>query len=83
MSNDYDGAVEITSGKSLALKTTHEGGVMSSEFEIKKRIAKTASGLNLMEIMRLPRHERRRIAKMNGVKKILGSTKPIVNKKKV
>jgi hypothetical protein len=39
---------------------------------------KQNNGLSYLDAMRLPRHERRRLAKVNGVGKILGTNKPVV-----
>ena len=38
------------------------------------------SHVDLLDVMRLPRHLRRAMAKINGVKKIPGSQKPYVKK---
>lgn len=45
-------------------------------------ISKAVQGLTLMVAMQLPRHERRKLARLNGIEKIAGSSTPYVKKER-
>lgn len=55
----------------------------TSDNEVKQRVLKAAKGLDMLSAMSMNRAERRRIAKMNNMPRILGSVKPFVKEKGV
>lgn len=48
------------------------------EMAIKHNVLRDARNMTELSAMALPRHERRRLAKNNGIKNIVGSTKPFI-----
>lgn len=68
---DFKKAYKGGSGKTFA-------DAVLADMPIKRQIAKAANTLTELSAMSLPRHERRRLAKVNGINKIVGSTKPLI-----
>lgn len=54
---------------------TYSDAVMQ-EMTIKRNVARYAHNMMELSVMALPREERRRLAKINGIKNIVGSTQP-------
>jgi len=52
---------------------------MNADIDTKRRALSAAREMELFSAMALPRHERRKLAKINGMKRIAGSTKPLRN----
>lgn len=55
---------------------------MQQEIDARKAVAKVAQELDMLSVMSMTRSERRRLAKVNGIKKIAGSNKPFVKNTK-
>lgn len=73
--NNTDKGTEYTADKPVEID------FKSQVQAIKRRVANVTNSLTMMDAMRLPRHERRRLAKLNKTGKILGSSKPFVRPK--
>lgn len=52
------------------------GDAIMPEMEVKKRVVEQANAIHEMAAMGMNRHARRALAKMNGINRIVGSTKP-------
>lgn len=59
-------------------KESANGFDMDTELQMKRKVLEMATSLNMLSAMGMNRHQRRGLAKANGVKKITGSMKPFV-----